>query len=240
MNKKLVIIFGGIFLFLVVFLWQVVANLDSIVAGVIEDVGSDVLKTKVTVSGVVINIKEGKASVGGVTIANPDGYSSAKLLEMEGIEVDLDVESLSQDVLVIESIRIQNPQISYEADKAGGSNMLTLLDNMETGSSEETGTSESGDLKMIIDQFSFSGGHVKATSAAKPGEVVELNLPAIKLSGIGRSQGGVTADVVVEKITRELVNGIIEAAVKAGVNEALEEKKKGFMDKLSDKLKGDG
>ena len=37
---------------------------------------------------------------------------------------------------------------------------------------------------MIIDQFEFSGGHVKATTPAKPGEVIELNLPAIKLSGI--------------------------------------------------------
>ena len=240
MRKTVLIALGGVFLVLVVFIWQVAANLDSIVAGVIEDVGSEVLKTKVTVSGVAINLKEGKAAIGGVKIANPDGYSSANLLEMEGIEVDLDIESLSQDVLVIESILIQNPLISYEGDSSGGSNMLTLLDNMEGGSSEEGSTADGGELKMIIDQFSFSGGHVKAISAAKPGEVLELNLPAIKLSGIGRSKGGVTADVVVEKITKELVNGIIKAAVKAGVNEALEEKKKGFMDKLGEKLKGDG
>ena len=240
MRKTVLIALGGVFLVLVVFIWQVAANLDSIVAGVIEDVGSEVLKTKVTVSGVAINLKEGKAAIGGVKIANPDGYSSANLLEMEGIEVDLDIESLSQDVLVIESILIQNPLISYEGDSSGGSNMLTLLDNMEGGSSEEGSTADGGELKMIIDQFSFSGGHVKAISAAKPGEVLELNLPAIKLSGIGRPEGGVTADVVVEKVTKELVNGIIAAAVKAGVNEALEEKKKGFMDKLGKKLKGDG
>jgi hypothetical protein len=240
MRKTVLLALGGVFLVLVVFIWQVAANLDSIVASVIEDVGSEVLKTKVTVSGVAINLKEGKAAIGGVKIANPDGYSSANLLEMEGIEVDLDIESLSQDVLVIESILIQNPLISYEGDSSGGSNMLTLLDNIDSGSSEEGGTADEGELKMIVDQFSFSGGHVKAISAAKPGEVLELNLPAIKLSDIGRSKGGVTADVVVEKITKELVNGIIEAAVKAGVNEALEEKKKGFMDKLGKKLKGDG
>jgi len=240
MNRKILIGLGGVLLVLVVFVWQVVANLDSIVAGVIEDVGSDVLNTKVTVSGVAINLKEGKAGIGGVKIANPDGYSSANLLEMEGIEVDLDIESVSQDVLVIESIRIKNPQISYEGDEAGGSNMLTLLENIEGDSSEESGTSASEEVKMIIDQFTFSGGHVTAISAAKPGEVLELDLPAIKLSGIGRSQGGVTADVVVEKIAKELVNGIIKAAVKAGVDEAIEEKKKGFMDKLGEKLKGDG
>ena len=240
MNRKVLIGLGGVLLVLVVFVWQVVANLDSIVAGVIEEDGSKVLKTKVTVSGVSINLKEGKASIGGVKIANPYGYSSPNLLDMEGIEIDLDIESLSQDVLVIESIRIQNPQISYEGDEAGGSNMLTLLDNMEGDSRAESGTSESGELKMIIDQFTFSGGHVTAISAAKPGEVLELDLPAIKLSGIGRAQGGVTSDVVVEKIAKKLVNGIVEAAVRAGVDEAIEKKKKGFMDKLGEKLKGDG
>jgi len=44
-------------LVLVVFIWQVVANLDSIVAGVVEDVGSDVLKTEVSVSGMAIDLK---------------------------------------------------------------------------------------------------------------------------------------------------------------------------------------
>ena len=240
MRKYVLIGLGGLFLVLVVFIWQVAANLDSIVAGVIEEVGTETLNTKVSVSAVSINLKEGKAGIGGVTIANPDGYSNANLLEMEGIEVDLDIESLSQDVLVIESIRIQNPQIFFEGNSSGGSNMQTLLDNMESGTSEESGASDNKELKMIIDQFAFNGGHVTATSEAKPGEVLELDLPAIKLSGIGRSEGGVTADVVVKEITSELVNGIIGAAVKAGVDKAIEEKKKGFMDKLSDKLKGDG
>jgi len=157
MRKYVLIGLGGLFLVLVVFIWQVAANLDSIVAGVIEEVGTETLNTKVSVSAVSINLKEGKAGIGGVTIANPDGYSNANLLEMEGIEVDLDIESLSQDVLVIESIRIQNPQIFFEGNSSGGSNMQTLLDNMESGTSEESGASDNKELKMIIDQFAFNG-----------------------------------------------------------------------------------
>ena len=44
MRKYVLIGLGGLFLVLVVFIWQVAANLDSIVAGVIEEVGSDTLK----------------------------------------------------------------------------------------------------------------------------------------------------------------------------------------------------
>ena len=239
MNRKILIGLGGVLLVLVVFVWQVVANLDSIVAGVIEDVGSDVLKTKVTVSGVAINLKEGKAGIGGVKISNPDGYSSANLLEMEGIEVGLDIQSMSQDVLVVKSIRIQNPQAVFEGDEAGGSNMQTLLDNIGDTSSKDADASEGEAMKMIIDRFEFSGGRVKASSALKPGEVVELKLPAINMSGIGRAEDGVTADVVMEQVTTKLVNAVIEAALKAEINKAVEKQKKGFMDKLGEKLKGD-
>ncbi len=239
MNKKVLIGVGGVLLVLIVFIWQVVANLDSIVAGVIEDIGSETLKTQVSVSGVSIDLKAGKAGIAGLTIANPDGFSSAKLFDMEGIEVDMDIKSMNEDVLVIESILIKNPKISFEGTASGGSNMQSLLDNIDNASEGEGGAEEGKALKLIIDRFEFSGGLVHATSEAKPGEELDLNLPAIKMSGIGRSQGGVTADVAVKKITDELLNAVIKSAVKAGVNKALEEKKKGFMDKLGEKLKGD-
>jgi hypothetical protein len=61
-------------------------------------------------------------------------------------------------------------------------------------------------------------------------------MPAINMRGIGRNQGGVTPDVVAEEIFGELVNEIIKAVAKAKIDEAVEEKKKGFLDRL----KGDG
>jgi len=235
MSKKVLISIGGVVLVLAVFIWQVVANLDSIVAKVVEDVGSDVLKTEVSVSGMAISLKEGKVGIAGLTIANPGGYSSANLLEMEGIEVGLNIASLSEDVLITDSIRIQNPKISFEGDADGGSNMQTLLDNMESDSADESAAGGE-DKKMIIELFEFSGADVKATSDMKPGEVIEIKLPAIKMTGIGRKQGGITAAVAVEKISKKLIEKIIESAAKAGINKAIEEKTKGFLDKL----KGDG
>ena len=240
MKKNVLIVLGGVFLVLIIFIWQVAANLDSIVAGVIEEVGSDALKTKVTVSGVAINLKEGKAGIGGVQIANPDGYSSADLFDMEGIGVELDIQSMSQDVLVIKSIIIQNPQVVFEGDNAGGSNMQTLLNNIESEPTEDGEASDSAAMKMIIERFEFNGGRIKASTPAKPGEVTEFKLPAIKLSGIGRAEGGVTAEVVMQQVTTELINGVIEAALKAEITKRVEKEKQGFMDKLSDKLKGDG
>jgi len=231
MNRKVLIGVGGVLLVLVVFIWQVVANLDSIVAGVIEDVGTDVLKTEVSVSGVAINLKEGKVGIADLTIANPEGYSPENLFEMEGIEVDLAINSLGEDVLVIEAIRIRNPRITYEGDEAGGSNMQALLNNMESGSSE-SGTADGEEIILIIDNFEFNGGRVKASSPVRPGDVMDIKLPGIKMSGIGRNKGGVTSTVAVKKITEQLLKEIISAAAKAEVNKVIEEKKDGFMNKL--------
>ena len=232
MGKKVLIGVGVIIVVLLVIVWQVGSNLDKIVAGVIEDVGSDVLKTSVSVSGVEIDLKGAKAGIAGMTIANPKGYSRANLFELEGISVDLDIKTVTQDVLVIKAIYIQNPKILFEGNASGGSNMQTLLDNIESGASDGDVAAGGEAMKMIIDRFEFSGGLVKASSEMKPGEVMDIKLPAIKISGIGRAQGGVTADVVAQKIGKELVSEIISAAAKAGVNKALEEKKKGLLDKL--------
>jgi uncharacterized protein involved in outer membrane biogenesis len=233
--KKALIIVGVIVLVLAAIVWQVVANLDSIVAGVIEDTGSKVLKTEVSVSGVQIDLKAGKAGIAGLTIANPDGYSSANLFEMDGIEVGLDLGSIGKDVLVITSILVQDPKVNFEGNEKGGSNMQTLLDNINSGSKEEAVSEDGEALKMIINRFEFTGGQVKATSKLKPDEVLDLKLPPIKMSDIGKAQGGVTADVVAKEITSKLVGAVIAEAAKSSISRVIEEKSKGLLDKLKGK-----
>jgi hypothetical protein len=232
MKKNLLIVVGGIVLVLAVVLWQLLANLDSIVAGVIEDVGSDVVKTKVSVSGVSIDLKGGKAGIAGLTVANPDGYSRANLFELEDIAVDLDLGSIGEDVLVINTIRIQNPRINYEGDAKGGSNMQTLLNNIEKSSSGGSPESGGEELKMIVNNFELSGAQVKGTTKLKPDTPIDFKLSTIKMSNIGKAQGGVTADVVAEEITRKIVSAVISSAAKAGINKVIEEKSKGLLDKL--------
>ena len=88
---------------------------------------------------------------------------------------------------------------------------------------------------MIINRFELSGAQVKAISEMKPGAPTQLKLPAIKMTGIGKAQGGVTADVVAEEITYEMISAVLNAAAKAGGKKAIEKKKQGFSDKLKSK-----
>jgi len=234
MKKTILIIAGIVVVAVGIILWRVVANLDSIVAGMIESTGSEVLKTRVSVSGVSINLGEGKAAIAGLTVANPPGYSKANIFELNGIEVDLNLGSIGEDVLVIESIRVDNPKIVFEGEEDGGSNMQTLLDNIDSAPSEGSagGQAQGEAAKMIIERFEFSGGQVKATTALKPDEVVDINLPPIQMSGIGKAEGGVSADVVAKQISTKLVKTVIREAAKQSLNKVIEKKSKGLLDKL--------
>jgi len=232
MKKTILIIVGVVVLAVAIILWRVLANLDSIVAGIIENTGTKVLKTEVSVSGVSIDLREGKAGIAGLTVANPPGYSKANVFELNGIEVKLNLGSIGKDVLVIDSIRVDNPKVVFEGDEKGGSNMQTLLDNIDSGPSEGSSGDTGEATKMIIGQFEFSGGQVMASTALKPGEVVDIELPAIKMSGIGKAEGGVTADVVAKQISTKLVKTVISEAAKQGISKAIEKKSKSLLDKL--------
>jgi hypothetical protein len=69
----------------------------------------------------------------------------------------------------------------------------------------------------------------------KPGEPTQINLPPIGMSGIGKAEGGVNADIVAKEITLEMIGATLNAAAKAGIKNAIEKKSKGFFDKLKGK-----
>ena len=56
-----------------VFLLQ---NLDGIVKDLIEDIGTEVVGQKVSVADVKVNLAEGSASISGLSVANPPGFSA--------------------------------------------------------------------------------------------------------------------------------------------------------------------
>jgi uncharacterized protein involved in outer membrane biogenesis len=239
MGKKTLWVVLAIVAVLAILIWRVFANLDSIVAGVIEDSGSKALGTSVSVSGVSINLTEARAGISGLTIGNPDGFSRGNLFELDGIEVELNLESLSQDVIVIEDVQIGSTRVSYEILADGSNNVQALLDGIDSGSSEAAPEGDAGPpLKLIIDRLNFSGAEVSISSAMEGVEDQQLSLPGINMTGLGRPNGATTG-AISKAVATELAGAVVEAAARAGVNKALEEEKEKLSDKLMDKLRGD-
>ena len=238
----------GVFVIIAVIgvaIWQIFANLDAIVAGVIENVGTEVLQTPVKVKTVNLDITGGKAGISGMTIKNPAGFSDPYVFSMDDIAVDIDVSSLGKNPLVIEEILIRQPKVFAEVNKDGVSNLQTLSKNIEASSSgteekqEPAATDESGEeLKLIIKKFRFEGGNLKASSQIEPDKKIDQALPVISMNNLGADTGGATGQEIASEMMKILVAQATEAAVKAGLDKAIEKEKENLMNKAGDKLKG--
>ena len=240
MGKKSVFAIILLLLVLAGVVWKVGANLDVIAADMVEEIGTDVLKTRVGVSSVKIDLKQGKATIRGLTVANPPGYSTANLLEVDVVEVDLALNSLPSTVLHVQAVNILAPRVVYEGDTTGGSNLQTVLDNMEDAPTDAGGnppgdnasSSAEDDIRLVIDSLTFTGGQVTATSALKPDKVVAFELSDISMKNLGREEGGVTTDAVAEMVVAKLLRRTVREAAKSELNKLLEDKARETLGRL--------
>ncbi len=231
-------------------LWLLFSNLDSIVARVIENVGSEVLQTEVNVRNVDVDLANGKAGISGLTIANPDGYSEPYIFAMDKIVVGIDIKSLGNSPIVINEIIVRDPKVSLELDKTGRSNLSVLKDNINRSSKsgadketnrkkdQQTETKETKQTLLIIKKFSFERGQLSLLNQIKPDKKTKVELPVIRLQSIGQAKGGATgSEIAVEMMTKLLAQITLEAA-KAHANEALGKEKQKLTDKAGEAIKG--
>jgi uncharacterized protein involved in outer membrane biogenesis len=245
--KKVVIALVVLVVVLGVVVWRLYVNLDVIVAKLIEEAGTEVTQTSVAVKGVELHLLDGQAAVSGLAVANPAGFSSPDIFKLEKIALSIDVESLKGSPIVINELVVAQPQVFYEMNKEGVSNLSVLKKNVESHSATQAPSSgeqaPAGEpVKLVIRKLRFEGGHLSATSALAPERKLDTDLPAFQLTNIGQSTGGASG----AQIARELLDGLIrqatEAAGRAGADKLkgeLQQKATQAIDeKLGDKLKG--
>ncbi len=216
-------------------LWGV-ANLDSIVKTAIEENGSSITGTRVRVESVTIGLTEGSAFIDSLTIDNPKGYSQSKAFSLESIHATFDP-STSLEVMVIDQLRIEKPEINYELG-AKGSNLETLQENVEKslGSGQSAGTTSSGasktaEPKFIINKLAITKGKVRLKTGND--KIGSSDIPAIQLSNVGKREGGLTGAEIGEVIIAAMTDKTMQTVTQGAVDKYLgdvEEKIKGLFE----------
>ncbi|HSP96407.1 MAG TPA: hypothetical protein VL049_04065 [Candidatus Dormibacteraeota bacterium] len=182
----------------------VVARLDSVVQGLVERRGSALVGTAVSVEAVEIALADGRATLRGLSIANPQGFSAPNALTLSEVEVGLDIRSLLADPLVIDTISIVEPHVFYEVNGDGAANIDVIRRNVEAGRrADEAGPADAtpvprphrrergaGARKLIIHLLELREGQVTIDAAAAGGSARTETLPAFELTSIGVKQGG--------------------------------------------------
>lgn len=223
-----------------------VQNLDKIVKTAVEKVGPEVLGTEVLLSEVEIDITEGRGELRGLTVANPEGYSSANIFSLGQTVLDIDTSSLGGDVIVINEITIKGANLLAEQKGLKDTNLQALLDNIQSGSkstagsaqedqsSEETGS----DVLLAVEKFTFADSNMKLISE-QFGEH-SLTLPPIKLTNLGSKDKGLTPEELANAVVKPLLAQAKKAAQKRIESLAKEKAEEKLNEKLNEKLGEDG
>ena len=129
--KKILIGISAIVVVVVLAVVFFLGNIDKIVKGALEGVGSELLGVPVKVASVKIELKSGSGQITGLTIANPTGYSAPNAFQMDMIRLGLNLGSLGKQPIVVDELKVVNPVVQLEVKEDGSSNLKTLQDNID-------------------------------------------------------------------------------------------------------------
>jgi hypothetical protein len=192
----------------------VARSLDGIVKGVIEDVGSDLLQTRVSVGSVAIDLREGRGTIRNLRVANPAGFSSDDAFSLGEITLGIDLSSITGSPIVLEEVVVSAPVALAEATTAGV-NLDVLRRNVDrssgTGREADAGEGDDEAARIRIRRFTFEGGKAKSDTTALGGKAEQIDIPGVSLRDVGGASGDTAAELG-KTILSAWLGGIARAA----------------------------
>lgn len=217
--------------------WFTLSNLDGIVKAVIEGAGSKITGTAVKLNKVEIDLSDGRATLWGLSVANPPGFSSQPAISFGEITVQLDLSSG-----VIKKIVTAKPRFRFE-QKGATSNIGQLQNNIKkaTASDQEDGSkkppspaeeiSEDTHLQIDLIQITEAQVHVTSPQLKKDADIRIKSLVFRNLKGSGKQVAG----QILEQLTAKIAAAAAEKAIRSQMEKAVGEKTggiKGFLNNL--------
>jgi len=187
--------------------------LDSAVKKGVETVGPMLTKVEVKLDSVNLSLFSGGGKLKGLFVGNPSGYKSSAAMQVGTASLALQPSSILSDKVVIKSINLQAPEITFETDLRGN-NLSKLLSNVQEttggGGSSTVQTNSKAARKLQVDDFLISGGKIHLTLNAPLGsQSATVPLPEIHLTGLGQGPDGIT----VAELTKVVLGAIEKEAV---------------------------
>lgn len=245
--KKILISLLAIAVVLIVVLWLTLSNLDSIVKSIIETTGSRIFDTPVKVETVEIQLQQGQATVRGLTVANPPGYSSEPAMEFGEITARINKDSGDLDL-----VRVTEPVARLEL-KGKESNFAILHEKVARPLGRGTGKEGRGDGPGPQTQPAEPREEDAATAAQDVITIHKLEITGTRmlvsadwlkenqelvLDHIAFSDLKADPETIARVVMSELINRVLKSAgkklMKSRLEQELEER---GLDKLKDLLK---
>ncbi|MDD5140049.1 MAG: hypothetical protein PHY43_07315 [Verrucomicrobiales bacterium] len=218
--KKILMVVGIAALVLVVVgLIVTAAFFDDIVKKGVETVGPQIVKVPITLNKVHIGLLTGSAKVKGLVVGNPEGYKTPYAISVGLAEVGVNPMSVLSDKIVIRSVHVESPEITFEGSPLSKNNLGDIMDNVNAiaksggpATTNETAKAGAKPAKKIeVDDFLITGAKVHVSLTGMGGKEMTLPLPDIHLTNLGKGSGGLTPT----DLTRTVMSAITSATIKA-------------------------
>lgn len=216
-------------------------QLDTIVAGLIEEHGSAATQTPVQVGGMSISLGDASAGISRLTVASPSGFGTEPAIELGNFAIRIDPQSVTSDTIVLHDVTVSGARLRL-FQEGSRNNLRELLNNLSGGaSSGESADADSG-KKIVIERFALEDARA-FVSIPELGEEREVTVPTIVLNDIGRASNGATAAEatrqILEPVLRRTLESAAAGAVRDKAKEKLDEAKDDALKGVLDRLGGD-
>ena len=226
--KKLLIIGGVLLVIIVAVLVIGLSKLGPIIKHAVNTYGPEITRTEVSVSDVGISIFSGQAKLKNFFLGNPKGFKSPQAMKVGSIYVDVNEKSLTSDTIIVETVEVVRPEITYEK-KHGSDNFKSILNNVKSTAtksktSKKKSAKEEERIKLVINNFIVRQGKVNLDMSMVPGSNIaaSASLPDIHLKDVGKEKGGATTEEVFNEVFAVLYKSITSPAVTAALSKELE------------------
>ncbi|NQV21192.1 MAG: hypothetical protein HQ511_07235 [Rhodospirillales bacterium] len=214
--KKAWVIGGGVLVgLLLAVVLTAYLSLGNIAGSLIEQHGSAILGTRVTVNEVEVAPLDGYLAIRGLEVKNPKGFKADSIFRLAEVVVRIDTGTLGDSIVIVDELNIIEPQIYYELEFPEGSNIATVVRNIGAYQAEQekptgaeaamgepgvdTGDAgQSEELRLIIKDFRMlRAGLFSGTNVKNP---VLQKFPDFHIQNVGADKGGATPAEVAQYI----------------------------------------
>ena len=193
-------------------------NLDDFIKNYMVENGSKMTKTEVEVDSVKTDFQKGEISINRLGIENPNGFSNSEAFEVEKVMISINKESLTQDIIEIPLVLINNPEIIYEYN-GKKTNFNVLKENIQSyqnnGSniSQEKKSNKTTENKKIKDtndkktpktffikELKIVDLEIKARVSSLKKDFLNKKIPLIVIKDIGSKSQGASPEFILERV----------------------------------------
>jgi len=194
---------------------------DFLIKQAVNTAGPKLLGVPVHLDDVTFRPIIGRVALKGLHIGNPEGFKAKSLFDIARLDVRLRVRSLLSNTIIIESIEISGPELTYERSlKTSNIDSLMTLLEPKPAAGEEKEKAEPAkketSRKVIIKDLVINGTRVHVALTALGGHGFTLPLPPIHLSNVGGKEGGVTFTEAVKNIFGAILKSVSDAVAGSG------------------------